>query len=196
MSTIAAWCLAAALFHAPPETRPQFPGHEESVAETRARYASICADIEAAATEEPERPGFLSHRDRAALLLALAIGESGLARDADLGPCYREGAWRTRCDGGRAATVWQLQTVRDNDPDQTELGPRQLFADRRRAARIALRLASGSLGMCRKLPAEDRLSAYGSGRCLTGEYRGAESVRARWRLFQRLRGWEPKRGTP
>lgn len=196
MTTIATWCLAAALFHAPPETRPQFPGHEESVEQTRERYASICADIEAAATERPERPGFLSHRDRAALLLGLAIGESGLARDADLGPCHREGKWRSRCDGGRAATIWQLHATRDDDSEQTELGTHDLFADRRRAARVALRLALGSIGMCRKLPAEDRLSAYGSGRCLTGEYKGSSSVRARWRLFQRLRGWEPKRGTP
>jgi hypothetical protein len=192
VSAVAAWCLAAALVHAPPATRPQFPGHEETPEQTRERYVAICADIEAAATEHPERPGFIGHREKAALLLALAIGESGLSRDADLGPCYRVGKWRARCDGGRAASVWQLQATRDDDAEQTELGPKQLFADRRRAARVALRIAIGSIGMCRKLPPEDRLSAYGAGRCLTGDYRGASSVRARWRLFQRLRGWTPK----
>ena len=38
MSAVAAWCLAAALVHAPPETRPQFPGHEETLEETGVRY--------------------------------------------------------------------------------------------------------------------------------------------------------------
>jgi hypothetical protein len=58
----------------------------------------------------------------------------------------------------------------------------QGHAKRRAAARGALRKIEGSLGMCSKLPVEDRLSAYGVGRCATG----VKSIRARHALYLKV----------
>ncbi len=178
--TLVAWVLAALLHFAPVEKLPRFAGYEETPEQARARFASIAADIVAAVEANK---GTLSDRTEAALLAAVAIGESGLALDTDRGPCFRKGAYRTRCDSGLAATIWQLQAVRWEGQD---LRAKDLFADRPRAARIALRAALSSLHRCRHLPAEDRLAALG------GSCKPSKSATARYRLWQRVRAWEPR----
>ena len=55
--------------------------------------------------------------------------------------------------------------------------------------RKALALAVGSLSMCRKLEARDRLSAYMRGTCATG-LRGAA---ARWDRWHTVEAWSPKK---
>ncbi len=172
---LATWLLAAALHFAPPETRPQFPGYEESRTETISRYESIVSDIERAAEGD---------KSRATLLLALAIGETGLSLDTDRGPCYRGGAYKSRCDGGTSATLWQLKSVRWKGEVLRYL---DLFKDRLRAATIALSIARKSIGMCRHLEPQDQLSAYGSGACRPG----LKSVRARYHLWARINAWTP-----
>jgi hypothetical protein len=191
--TALAWCLAAALHFAPPEKLVGTPYGDETVDAGRERYASICADI--VGEVEARKLG----RDHVALLLALGIGESGLARDADLGidgNCYQGKSGRLgRCDMGkdgqaRSASVWQVRGSVVSD----EAGPvtvARLFADRKLAARHALRRAVSSLKTCTKGPPEDRLSALASGVCGVGEYPGRKSVRARWALYQKIRGWRP-----
>ncbi len=172
------WILMAALHFAPPAQHRQFPGHEETVEQARARYAQIARDIAEAAvqTKDPKAT--------ASLMLAWAIGESGLYRDADTGPCYREGAWRQRCDGGLAATIWQLHALRDGDD---VLKPKDLFADRARAARIVAKRLPAAWHSCRRLAPEDRFSGFGLGYCKAGN----ASVRARYRLWLRVRAWQP-----
>ena len=172
--------MIAALEFAPVESRPEFPGYVETRAETLDRYWSIAQDIAAAAQEVPTKPGGLADEDEAALLLALAIGESGLSLDVDRGPCYRKGKWFARCDGGSSFTIWQLKPIRFDGALRTG---KELQSDRALAARVALWLARGSLGQCRKLEPRDRLSAYGAGYCKEG----LASVRARHALYVKVR---------
>lgn len=181
MSPLASWVLSAALYFAPVESRPQFKGYEETTDETRARYASIAEDVAEAAEENAKSPE--EAKRRAALLLAVAIGESGLSHDVDKGPCYRKGNWRSRCDGGTSFTIWQMKGATMDG--QFFYGKDLAGLDKRKlAAKAALRKILGSLGLCKKLPAEDRLSAYGAGRCLEGH----KGIRARWSLYQRVLG--------
>lgn len=183
MSPLAEWVLSAALTFAPIESRPQFKGYEESREEAFERYISIANDIAFAAEERAKTPA--AAKRNAALLLAVAVGESGLSADVDRSPCYRGGGFRTRCDSGTSFTIWQLKhAIVDGRP---VWGRELQGTDKRRdAARGALRSILGSLGMCKKLEPEDRLSGYGAGRCIVGH----KSVRARWALFQRVQAHE------
>lgn len=175
-----AWTLAALLQHAPPERHERAPWADPSPAYALARYTGIAVAIADVCD------GAQSERDCAALLSAIAIGESALSRDADEGPCYRVGGYRTRCDSGAAASVWQAHAF-GVDEHGERITIARLFADRRLAAWQALRVARASLAMCRSLPAVDRLSGL-SGRCIEGP----GPWRARMRLYQTLRAWEPK----
>lgn len=177
------WVFLAAVAHASPSKLPQFPGHEETEEQTRERYRAIARDIVAATG--PDR------RAQAALLLAFALGESGLSRDADLGPCFQgkdaQGrSWRGRCDSGRAAGIWQMHAVYDLKT-QTTFTVDEIFADRARAATVFRKLALSSLKRCADLAPEDQLSGVGLGVCTKGD----ERVRARYRMWQKLRAWRP-----
>lgn len=184
MSALAEWTLAALLQFAPLSRHERAPWADASPEAALSRYRSIAEAI-VEQCEDRREP-----RPCAALLVALAVGESGLARDADVGPCYRRGVHRTRCDSGRAASVWQVQPHGRDDAGPITVA--RLFASRSLAARFALRVAWGSLSRCRDLPEEDRLAALGGlgpdGRC-----RPSRSARARWRLWHTVRSWEPSR---
>lgn len=179
------WVFQAALAHANPKFLPQFPGHEETLEQVHARYRAIASDIVAVTG---------NRKGSAALLLAFAIGESGLGHDADIGPCFQEidpktgRNWKGRCDGGRAAGIWQMHQVYDTKTGET-ITVEQLFADRQRAATIFHRLAAASIVRCQKQGFEpiDQLSAVGLGECKAGDPR----VRARWHLWQKLRAFKP-----
>jgi hypothetical protein len=173
---LALWTLLALLRFAPLEQQARGPWADPSPASAAERYLGIAQAVEAECRDAR------APRDCAALLVALAVGESGLARDADVGPCHRVGGYKTRCDSGAAASVWQVQRW------TAEVTVEDLFADRRLAARQALRVARASLRACRDLPAEDRLSAL-SGSCKAGP----GPWRARWALYQTARTWEPGR---
>lgn len=174
--------LALLLLAAPPDRLPQFPGHTETVEQARTRYASIAADIVAEVEASPPVRG-LDRRDTAILVAAMAIGESGLARDADVGPCHRRGAWRARCDHGRSVSMWQLMTDRGKlTHDGETYTKQQLFSDRRLAIRVALSRLRRSVNACYHLPPRYRLSAYGAGRCMR-----LEGAAKRFRLFSSLR---------
>ncbi len=169
------YLLAAALFFAPFETRPQFPGYEETKEEYRERLTSIAADIESETKS----------RSDAALLLAWAIGESGLAKDTDVGPCYRpsHSKWWTRCDSGHAASMWQIHEHMGKDG--TKVTTKMLFADRKLAARTMVRSLRASWKACKHLEPQDRFSQAGIGRCVAGN----KSVRARYQLWVKLDGY-------
>lgn len=181
MNAFVAWILAAALHFAPPERHPRFDGYEETAEQAHARYEQIAVDI-AAAVE-----GRKDAKDMAALALAWAIGESALAPDADRGPCYRKGKWKLRCDGGLAAGPWQLHEYWDRQAKE-RVTVAAIFADRARSAKTVVRKLIGAWVQCAHLASEDRLSGFGLGHCEAGN----ASVRARYRLWQRVRAWEPQ----
>lgn len=178
------WVLAALLHFAPIGQWDKSKWADESHEAALERYRGIATAIESvcASAKGPAR-------DCQSLLVALAVGESGLARDADLGPCYRKGGWWRRCDAGKAASVWQTQAhgfdLRPNG-DGERITVARLFADRELAAWQALRVARNSLGLCKRLAPEDRLSAL-SGRC----HEGDGPWRARWRLWAKVKAWSP-----
>lgn len=185
------WILLAALHFAPPSKHPDFPGHEETVEEATARYELIANDIAGAVAHWKNRKGA---KNAAALALAFAIGETGLTKDADVGPCFRgkyrptwanhEIDYKARCDSGKAATIWQFHaTIVDGE----RLEVADLFADRARAAKLAIRFMYASLKNCAHLKPEDRLSGFGIGRCVEGN----EQVRKRWRSYERIKDWKP-----
>ena len=146
-----------ALKFAPIARAKDIPTHPETHAQRRARYASIATDIAATVEEHGPIIGY-SKWQTATIMLGLAIGESGLDPDADLGPCYRKGVYRSRCDGGLAVGIIQLQ-------DRSISKREAMFADRRLLLRRALKAIKGSFGVCRGRPHLERLSAYASGSC-------------------------------
>ena len=184
MSALVTWLVAAMLAFAPPANARKFPGWEETPDEARARYTLLARAIEEAVLAS-NGSGY-SDKAEAALLLALALKESDLARDVDVGPCYRVGAWKKRCDGGTSFSVWQLKAYRTSDG--TRVTGAMIQADRTLAAKKALALALGSLGQCKKLPESDRLSAYVRGTCQEGHQGSAERV-AKWRAVE---AWKAK----
>lgn len=121
--------------------------------------AVIVEDIAATTTSRREQ----------ALLVAVAYHESGFAPDVDIGPCYRGPKNNSgRCDGGLAVSMWQIQSVGED--------ARELFADRRKAARRALLAMRRSAARCvPKHGREAGLRAYASGSC----ERGAKESEAR-----------------
>ncbi|NUO50679.1 MAG: hypothetical protein HOV80_17640 [Polyangiaceae bacterium] len=182
------WVLAALLQFAPPDRLPQYPGYEETLEQTQERYADIAGVISSVALAEEEAPDGMTDREEAALLVAIAVGETHLALDADRGPCFRDGRFHERCDRGRAASIWQVHAWKRNG-EWVPLS--ELFENRELAAERAFYVARSSLGMCKHLPPEDRLSGL-SGRCI----RGLASAQAHYRRWMKLRAWEPKKPPP
>ena len=183
------WALAALIQFAPIGQWDKSRWPDESHEAALERYRGIASAIEStcASSKGPVR-------DCESLLVALAVGESGLARDADVGPCYRKGGWWRRCDAGKAASVWQAQAHGFDlrvGGDGKKITVARLFADRELAAWQALRVARNSLALCKHLAAEDRLSAL-SGRCHDGE----GPWRARWRLWAKVKAWGPNGALP
>lgn len=177
--TLKALALAWMLRFAPLDQLPQLPGHAETQEEGAARYEQIAEAI-AGACEDSK-----TQRSCVALLVAIGVGESRFARDADVGPCYRGKGYETRCDGGLAASVWQAHAY-GRDAQGEPVTVQRLFADRDLAAKHVLRVARWSLYRCRRLPIEDRLAALGGG-C-----RASKSARARYRLWKRIESTEVK----
>lgn len=159
--------LALSPLAAPRET---LPGWSETTEQRSVRYASIAADIAAAAEEACSDRGPGCRRWSVAVLIGVSWHESGWAPDVDspLG-CYRGNDGKgPRCDGGRASTVFQLQGSQEE---------RALWlSDRKAAAREALRRITRSWNVCRALPAEERFAAYAGGNCtnVVGKKRARE----------------------
>jgi hypothetical protein len=159
--------LAALLTLAPHDRQRPPAGWEESHPAYLARLASIAADIDAAAEHD---------REHAIKLIGVAWHESGFAADVDAGRCAHED--RGRCDGGRAASLWQLQ-----DRDRERL---QVFrTDRREAAREALRRIERSERACAANAPGERLAAYAGGVCDLLSAKAA--ARSLWASVERAR---------
>lgn len=149
---------------------PTYPEAQETAKERTDRYQEIAQDIAEVVSEGQNTPA-TSRRYTASLLFAIAIHESGLAKDVDVGPCAPERLKKGGCDGGRAASLWQIQGYD--------------VPTRRDAARIALRLARRSLMVCRDLPPPERLAAYAAGNCASkmGRFRSSEIYSLQKRLL-------------
>ncbi len=164
------YVVLALLRFAPIERLPAFPGHEETQREALARYGAIAEAI-VAVCETKARP-----HSCAALLVAIGKGESHFARDADIGPCHRGKGYRARCGGGKAASVWQVES---------DFAPAEIFADRQLAASLVYLGAH----TCSRNPAPDALAGL-SGTCKpTGKH--LEATRAHYRMWLRVAGWRP-----
>lgn len=144
------WIFALLVSHIPlaAADRAPYPEAVETRDERRARYESIAEDIAAVAPD----------RESASLLIAIAVHESGLARDVDLGPCAPARVKKGGCGGGRAMSMWQIEGLK-------------CWPTRREAAALALRKARGSQQQCRHLPYQERLAIYARGRCSSAEGR-------------------------
>lgn len=164
--------LAAALAHSPPETAWQAPSHPETVEARSRRYRAIVADVRHAVARQPPIEGF-TRQQTAMFVIGMALGETRLAADADVGECYRKGAYRGRCDGGRAVGILQVHI----HPSERAY----YFSHRRRLLARGLRGLRQSFNACRHLPRPERLAAYGAGSCASAKGRAAS--RKRWRYI-------------
>jgi hypothetical protein len=168
---VTAWILSLLLVVVPPGRVPA----RESEADGRARYAEIAADIAAAVADEaPLFAGQFGRERTAALLVSVALFESGFRVDVDRGV--------TLGDHGASCTLWQLNLGRGRI-DGFSCG--ELAANRRKAAALALRAMRRSRAACPNLPIEDMLRVYASGSCERGARESAERVRFAQRLFAR-----------
>ncbi len=174
------FALAAMLNFFPTTTHERRPWGDEEREATVARYTAISAAI-GEACETSKTP-----RRCAALLVAIGGGESGFARDADDGPCYREGGYKSRCDGGRAASVWQVHAhcaawAEGKCAEWVTVD--ELFADRTLAAKAVLRQASWSIKHCKNLSGL-------TGACVDAGA-GHRSAAAREALWRKIERWQP-----
>ena len=169
--TLAAAVLSWMTLILPPERYAAvqtYPEAHETAEERAARYQAIAADVAQVVLEEVAEPS--ARRPMAALLTAVAIRESGLAKDVDAPSCAPARVARGGCDGGRAKSLWQVH------------GPAP--ESRQDAARAALRLVRRSLHTCRRLPRGEQLSAYAAGTCTSTA--GRRISRDRFDLARRL----------
>ncbi|HZU82989.1 MAG TPA: hypothetical protein VE987_08740, partial [Polyangiaceae bacterium] len=146
MAAMLAWVPLHA--HAPLESREH----------AMQRYESIARDAVSVALDENEAPlydGPDARTETALLMLAVASFESSFSKRVDDG--IRRG------DHGHSYCLMQIQvgfgTTREGWTG------RQLIDNRRLCFRAALHILQASFAACRKLPMEDRLSAYASGHC-------------------------------
>lgn len=164
---LAALALAALVGLSPRPSAHPLPGWDETPEDHRIRLERIADDVGAVARTPAE----------VAILVGIAWHESGIAPDVDAGACYRERGWSRRCDGGRAVSLWQLQSA---DPERLDVWRR----DRRAAATEALRRALQSMRACQAGP---RLAMYAGGACHRGHQAALEldeSIRRARRMME------------
>jgi hypothetical protein len=183
MSTTAlvAWLHAIMIWAAPPAryaASQSYPGWEETPEDRTVRYRTIAEDLVAAVYDPAERPVFdgkFARARTATLLLSLAIKESGLAPDADRGPCYRgRSGTSPRCDHGRSACILQIRVGKNTTPEGYTR--EELFADRKKCLRAGLHAVRRSAGACSRLGIPYMLNAYASGVCGMGHQESSERV--------------------
>ena len=187
MNPIVGWLFSLILSFSPPEgpgRADPLPGHEETVAEKTARYASIAEDVYSVVYDPDTQPLYAGPKGRARtaiLVLAIAYHESGFSQDVDGGPCYRGAdGLSPRCDFGRSACIMQINVGDGTSPEGYTKA--ELFADRKKCIRSALARIRSSMGECKHLDEKHRLNAYASGVCTRGDEQSEEL----WSLAQRF----------
>lgn len=169
MDVLVTYLVAAMTAWVPLKAQPESPE------ETMARYESIARDVAAVAYDEAEEPLFPGPEGRAQtalFMLSIASYESAYHKTVDQG--------LGRGDHGRSYCLMQIR-VGDGTTREGWTG-RQLVTDRTMCFRSALHILHGSFNVCRRLPIEDRMSAYATGHC----FENADVSRSR---VGRARNW-------
>jgi len=140
------------------------PLHEHAPIESRddvlSRYGDIARDAASVALDENETPLFDgpdARTETAVLMLSVASFESSFSKRVDDG--IRRG------DHGLSYCLMQIHV--GNGATREGWSGRQLIEDRKLCFRAALHILQASFTACRKLPIDDRLSAYASGHCFS-----------------------------
>jgi hypothetical protein len=171
MPDLVSYLVAAMTAWVPPHALP------EPKDDTLARYDSIARDAISVAYDEAEAPLFPGNDGRAQtalLMIAVASLESGYRRAVDDG---------TRLgDHGRSYCLMQIRVGMGMTADGWS--GTDLVSDRSKCFRAGLHILRGSFNACRKLPVEDRMSAYATGRCTEGE------EKSRLRVGRALAWWD------
>jgi hypothetical protein len=166
---------------------------KETPEEGKARYGEIAEAILSVAYDPSEPPLFGGRNGRArtaAVLLSVARMESGFRRDVDLNL-----GKLARGDGGRSWCLMQVQLGSPmNGKTKTRIlfegdgvsftsdpglgfGGEDLIADRRVCVRTGLRMMRRSFSACSRLNVLDKLSAYTTGSCQSGQRESRARVR-------------------
>ncbi len=137
---------------------PLYAQTAESKEDALGRYESIAQDAAAVAYDDREAPLFSGPNGRAQtalLMLSIASYESSYQKAVDDGTGLG--------DHGHSFCLMQIRVgvgvTREGWTGQ------DLVSERARCFRAALHILHGSFNVCRKLPVEDRMSAYATGRC-------------------------------
>jgi hypothetical protein len=167
MESLVSYLVAAMLAWVPVNAHASL----ESQDHVLARYQSIARDVASVALDESEAPVFEGadrRTETALLMLAVASYESSFSKRVDDG--VRRG------DHGYSYCLMQIRV--GHGATREGWNGQQLIDDRKLCFRAALHILQASFAACRKLPFEDRLSAYASGHCFVD----AEVSRSRvWR---------------
>jgi hypothetical protein len=137
---------------------PLYAQTAESKEEALTRYESIAQDVAAVAYDDQESPLFSGPNGRAQtalLMLSIASYESSYRKTVDDGTGLG--------DHGHSFCLMQIR-VGEGITREGWSG-KDLIAERTRCFRAALHILHGSFNVCHKLPMEDRMSAYATGRC-------------------------------
>jgi hypothetical protein len=179
MESLVSYLVAAMLAWVPPNAHAVLESRDQVLA----RYDSIARDAVSVALDESEAPvlgGPDSRAETALLMLAVASYESSFSKGVD------EGA--RRGDNGHSYCLMQIHV--GQGATREGWSARQLIENRRLCFRAALHIMQASFAACRKLPFDDRLSAYASGHC----FQSAKISRSRvWRARAWWRAHAPPR---
>jgi hypothetical protein len=137
---------------------PLYAQTAETKEEALARYESIAQDAAGVAYDDQEAPLFWGPQGRtqtALLMLSVASYESSFRKAVDDGTGLG--------DHGHSFCLMQIRV--GTGVTQEGWTGKDLVTERTRCFRAALHILRGSFGVCHKLPIEDRMSAYATGRC-------------------------------
>lgn len=172
MKELAAWLLTLMNSIVPATTTKSYS--PESIEDRQERYALIASDLAYVIMTNPPLFSTQDARIRtAALELDTAIAETGLALDADVGPCSHG-----RCDNGRSACLMQIHFYDGKTATSEGWTKEDLFNDRRKCFVAGLNMLRSHLHECRMLPVEHQLASYVAGRCdsSVGQRRSEERI--------------------
>ncbi len=173
MESLVSYLVAAMLAWVPPHAHAPIESRDHVLA----RYESIARDVASVALDESEAPVFEGpdrRTETAVLMLAVASYESSFSRRVDEGT--------RRGDHGHSYCLMQVQV--GGGATREGWNGRQLIEDRKLCFRAALHILQASFAACRKLPLDDRLSAYASGHCF------ADAEISRSRVWRARAWWE------
>jgi hypothetical protein len=156
MNSLVAYLVAAMNAWVPVQTHAALFG--ERPEDVAARYESIARDAAEVAFDEAEAPIYEGPEGRArtaVLMLSVASYESFFRKSVDEGS--------ERGDHGRSYCVMQIFMPKGRTREGWST--RNLIEDRKLCFRAGLHIMQNSMSDCRRMPFDDRLSAYVTGQC-------------------------------